>query len=241
MGYDFVPGTLAAALALADAGPDAVRVDVGYYALGGGPAALSRGTRASLAGIALEPAFAFRGGRVTTVRSAERVRGFSVRGRERPAISVGGAEHFTVPPAFPALREVNVYLGWFGPAARAIQAASLASGPLLRVPGVKPAARRAGAKLAELGPDGPAPGTHPGTRSHIAAIAYAADGGPLAEVHVGGADAYDFTARCLAWAARRAATEGAAVTGAAGPLQAFGLTALEAGCAEAGLERLPLP
>src|SRR5215213_5742124 len=35
MGYDFVPGALAGALALEEAGEeDAVRVDVGYYALG---------------------------------------------------------------------------------------------------------------------------------------------------------------------------------------------------------------
>jgi len=238
MGYDFVPGTLAAALALEDGGEEAVRVDVGYYALGGGPASLSRGTRASLAGVALESAFAYRGGRVTTVRSAERVRDFQVRGRERPAISVGGVEHFTLPPAYPRLREVNVFLGWFGPAARAIQAASRASAPLLHVPGVRPALLRAGAKLAGLGPDGPAPGTNPGTHSYIAAIAFGAGGGPLAEVHLAGADAYDFTARFLAWAARRAAADGVAVTGAAGPLQAFGRTALEAGCKEAGLERV---
>jgi hypothetical protein len=215
-----------------------VRVDVGYYALGGGPAALSRGTRASLAGVAVESAFAYRGGRVTTVRSAERVRDFQVRGRARPAISVGGVEHFTLPPAYPRLREVNVYLGWFGPAARAIQAASRASAPLLHVPGVRPALLRAGAKLAGLGPDGPAPGTTPGTHSYITAIAYGAGGGPLAEVHLAGADAYDFTARFLAWAARRAAADGVALTGAAGPLQAFGRTALEAGCKEAGLERV---
>src|SRR4051794_16316401 len=36
MGYDYVPGQLAAALALEDAGEDAVRVDVGYYSLGRG-------------------------------------------------------------------------------------------------------------------------------------------------------------------------------------------------------------
>ena len=35
MGYDFAPGALAGALALEDAGADAARVDVGYYALGG--------------------------------------------------------------------------------------------------------------------------------------------------------------------------------------------------------------
>ena len=37
MGYDFVPGALAGALALEEAGEAAVRVDVGYYALGAGP------------------------------------------------------------------------------------------------------------------------------------------------------------------------------------------------------------
>src|SRR5215213_2816049 len=36
MGYDFVPGTLAGALALRDAGGRAIRVDVGYYMLGAG-------------------------------------------------------------------------------------------------------------------------------------------------------------------------------------------------------------
>src|SRR3954463_6112478 len=45
MGYDFAPGALAGALALEEAGGDAVRVDVGYYALGGGPSSLSGGTR----------------------------------------------------------------------------------------------------------------------------------------------------------------------------------------------------
>ena len=72
IGYDFVPGALAGALALEAAGDGAVRVDVGYYALGGSAASLSRGTKASLAGVALDPAFAFRGGRIVTVRSAER-------------------------------------------------------------------------------------------------------------------------------------------------------------------------
>ena len=34
-------------------------------------------------------------------------------------MSVGGAEHFTLPAAYPRLREVNVYLGWFGRAGAA--------------------------------------------------------------------------------------------------------------------------
>jgi short subunit dehydrogenase-like uncharacterized protein len=238
MGYDFVPGCLAGALALEQAGDAAVRVDVGYYALGGGPKALSRGTRASMSGIALERGFAYRGGRLRTVRSAERLRDFDVRGKPRPAISVGGAEHFTLPAAYPRLREVNVYLGWFAGLSRALQIGSRASAALTAIPGVRGALVRGGEKLAGLSGPGPAPGTTPGTRSHIAAAAYGAGGEQLTEVAVGGADAYDFTAGCLAWAARRAAHDGVATTGAAGPLEAFGLAALEAGCAEAGLERV---
>jgi short subunit dehydrogenase-like uncharacterized protein len=239
MGYDFVPGALAGALALEEAGgaagrATAERVDVGYYALGAGPGALSRGTRASMVGIALEPGFAFRAGRLRSLRSAERVREFTVRGRPRPGLSVGGAEHFGLPAAYGQLREVNVYLGWFGPLARAAQAATLAGSAVRRVPGVPAALRFAGERLMALG-SGPAAGTTPGALSWIAATAHDARGAQLAEVHVSGADPYAFTAAFLAWAARRAAHEGVAATGAVGPLQAFGLAALQEGCAEAGL------
>jgi short subunit dehydrogenase-like uncharacterized protein len=133
MGYDYVPGALAGALALRDA-PEAVRVDVGYYALGQGPASLSAGTRASLVAVTLGDGFAFREGRIRTARPAERVRSFPVAGRRREAISVGGAEHFGLPAAYPSLREVNVYLGWFGPLSRPLQAGSLVGSFVRRVP-----------------------------------------------------------------------------------------------------------
>jgi len=237
MGYDFVPGTLAGALALEEAGAEAARVDVGYYALGGGAGSLSRGTRASLAGISLDPGFAFRDGRLRGVRNAERVRDFPIGDRRRPAVSVGGAEHFTLPVAYPQLREVNVYLGWFGGLARAVQASSLAGSVTVRVPGARGVLERGAGLLAHVG-GGPAAGTTPGGRSHVAAAAYGAGDEPLAEVALAGVDGYAFTAGCLAWAARRAAHAGVDATGAVGPLEAFGLEALEAGCAEAGLQRI---
>jgi short subunit dehydrogenase-like uncharacterized protein len=237
MGYDFVPGALAGALALEDAGAAATRVDIGYYALGGGFGALSRGTRASLAGASFDDSFAFRDGQVRRVRSAERVRDFDVRGTPRPAISVGGAEHFTLPAAYPRLREVNVHLGWFAGLARAVQAGSLAASVVTRVPGVRGVLGFAMSRVVGLA-GGPEPGTTPGTASYIAAEAYGPDGERLAEVHVSGADGYAFTAGFLAWAARRAAHAGVEATGAAGPLEAFGLEALERGCDEAGLRRV---
>jgi short subunit dehydrogenase-like uncharacterized protein len=238
MGYDFVPGALAGALALREAGEEAVRVDVGYYALG--MKTSSAGTRESVVGVTLNDNHAFRGGRVVPVRPAERVRSFPVKGKAREAISVGGAEHFSLPAAFPRLREVNVYLGWFGGLARPLQAGSLVSSYATRLPGVRTALRAAGERVIAMA-DAPAAGTTPGGLSWIPAIAYDAASRPLAEVHLSGADPYDFTASFMAWAARHAAAHGVHGTGALGPVAAFGLETLEQGCAEAGLRRVGSP
>jgi short subunit dehydrogenase-like uncharacterized protein len=233
LGYDYVPGALAGGLALERA-PGAVRVDVGYFALGGMASSLSAGTRQSLVGAGLEPNHAFRDGAIRAVRPAERVRSFAVAGRPRAAVSVGGAEHFSLPPGHPALREVNVYLGWVGWMARPVQAGALAGAVALRLPGARGVLRAAGERLAGLVPD-PEPGTVPGGTSWIVAEAFDAAGERLARVTLTGSDGYDFTASFMAWAARHAAGEGIAGTGALGPLEAFGLRGLEAGCREAGL------
>ena len=101
MGYDFVPGALAGGLALEEAGEDAVRVDVGYYAFGAG---ISAGTRRSAVGIMFDDGYAFRDGALRTARIAERVRSFHVRGKDRDAVSVGGSEHFALPAVASAAR-----------------------------------------------------------------------------------------------------------------------------------------
>ena len=171
MGFDFVPGALAGALALRDAGPAATRVDVGYFSLGMGADGASAGTRESLVGATLNDNHAFRDGTVRTVRPAERVRTFDVKGKARSAISVGGAEHFTLPPAHAALLEVNVYLGWFGPLAKPMQAGALAGTVALKLPGVRSVLQAAGERLVSLA-GAPEPGTTPDTLSWIAAVAY---------------------------------------------------------------------
>jgi short subunit dehydrogenase-like uncharacterized protein len=237
MGYDYVPGALAGALALEESDGRAERVDVGYFMLGGRPGMLSRGTAASAVGAVLEPMFAFRDGKLRTARAGERRRSFRVDGREREAISIGGAEHIGLPRAYPRLREVGVYLGVAGGAGRVVQAAGAAAAPVMRLPGVRWALRSGGERLAALLP-APAPGTPADATSQIVAVAYDGAGRPLAEVHLGGVDGYAFTAGFLAWAARRAAHDGVDGVGALGPLEAFGLEALERGCAEAGIARV---
>jgi short subunit dehydrogenase-like uncharacterized protein len=129
-GYDYVPGNLAGALALSAAGPAATRVDVGYFVRGDMRRAASAGTRASAAGVLLEPGYTFRGGRIVSERAAARVRSFEVGGKIREAFSIGSSEHFALPrlqrvtgtadgdAAASNLRDVGVYLGWFGGATR---------------------------------------------------------------------------------------------------------------------------
>jgi short subunit dehydrogenase-like uncharacterized protein len=238
-GYDYVPGNLAGALALRDAGPDAERIDVGYFYTGsGGRGDVSGGTAASLAGIALDQSFSWRGSRIVSERAARRVRGFPVDGKDRKAISIGASEHFALPRLAPRLREVNAYIGWFGPLSRGLQGASTASELVTRIPGSRAAAGALTGRFLRGSTGGPDADRRARTGSHAIAVAYGREDRPLAEVHVAGPNAYTFTAEILAWGATRAAERGLESSGALGPVDAFGLEALEAGCAEVGLRRV---
>ena len=232
-GYDFVPGNLAGALALRDAGEAAVRVDTGYYFTGKN--APSGGTQASLMGVMLEPAYAWRDGQIRTERSAKRYRTVPVRGSDRPAVSIGASDHFGLPRVAPQLREVNAYLGWFGPASRPMQAMSACGSVAAKVPGVDKLWDSLGSKLAKGSTGGPDAEARAKGGSHIVAIAYDAAGRPLSEVHLDGVDGYTFTGRILAWGAERAAAGGLRDVGALGPVDGFGLDELRRGSEEAGL------
>jgi short subunit dehydrogenase-like uncharacterized protein len=173
-----------------------------------------------------------------TERSARRVRTFDIEGRRRPAVSVGGSDHFGLPAIAPGLREVNAYLGWFGPMSRAMQVSSAMGAAVAAVPGTRALARRLTGRFVKGSTGGPSAEERAKVRSHIAAIAYDASGRALAEVHVAGVDGYTYTGAMLAWSAARAAAGDLQAAGALGPVQAFGLRALEAGSAEAGISQV---
>ncbi|HEY8583450.1 MAG TPA: NAD(P)H-binding protein, partial [Capillimicrobium sp.] len=138
-GYDWVPGNLAGAIALDEAGDAAVRLDIGYFFTGGSASAdsASGGTRASMVGVMLEPSHTFARGGLQIERGGARVRAFDVRGRDLSGLSVGSSEAFALPRLAPALQAVDVYLGWFGPFSRQMQALSLGTSLATKVPGVK--------------------------------------------------------------------------------------------------------
>jgi short subunit dehydrogenase-like uncharacterized protein len=235
MGYDWVPGNLAGALALDRAGELATRVDVGYFITGGGGAMMSGGTKASTIGAIAAPSFSFRDGRIQTERGAKRVRSFPVGSKELQAISVGSSEHFALPRVAPRLREVNAYLGWFGPASRAMQAMSAGTSIAMKLPGVERLWSMAGERFVQGSTGGPDADARAKSGSHFVAFAYDAAGRPLSEVHLTGVDGYTFTGRMLAWAAERAAAGAVKGAGALGPVEAFGLEELVEGAAWAGI------
>jgi short subunit dehydrogenase-like uncharacterized protein len=235
-GYDWVPGNLAGALALREAGDAATRVEVAYFYVGRAQA--TGGTNASTAGAALEPHFAWREGRLQTERAAKRIARFQVEGHQRQAVSVGSSEHFALPHSYPRLREVDAYLGWFGSMSRPMQAMSAATQVVTRIPGAKGAVEALLARAVKGSTGGPSPEERRKATSHIVATARDDGGRALAEVRVAGVNGYDYTGRLLAWGAEVAAGRGLNGAGALGPVEAFGLDELEAGSREAGIERV---
>jgi short subunit dehydrogenase-like uncharacterized protein len=234
-GYDFVPGNLAGALALRDAGGAATRIDIAYFTPG--RFAVSGGTRASAAGVILEPGFAWRDGRIVAERQAARVRSFRVRSSDKPAVSISSSEHFALPRLHSGLREVGVYLGTFGAASRPMHVLSAVNSMLMRIPGARSATRAAVTRFVKGSTGGPDADARKKSGSYVVAAAYDGTGNELSEARLTGVNVYDFTAGMLSWGAQRAAAGALQDTGALGPVDGFGLDALQTGAAEAGLAR----
>lgn len=239
LGYDWAPGNLAGALALREAGDAATALEVGYFLSGNDTLAMSAGTSATTVSSLADRSYTFRDGALRTERAAARVRSFDVEGRRRPALSVGATEQLSLPRLHDGVRNVDVYLGWFGGRTRALQAFGLGVGALTALPPGRSLLRALTARAARgrsgAGPDEAARSE---TGSVVVAVARAADGVPLAEVRLVGTNPYTFTARFLAWAAAEARAGRIKGTGALGPAEAFDLDVLERGMAEAGIERV---
>jgi short subunit dehydrogenase-like uncharacterized protein len=239
-GWECVLGNLAGALALREVNGAAARVDTGYFYAGS--TGFSGGTRASFLDALARPSFAYREGAIHTVRGGERYRMMNVAGEERPGIALGASEHFALPRSFPRLREVNAYQGWFGRLssriARPMHAMSRIGFAALKVPGTRALWRAAASRYSKGSRGGPDPEERRRSGVHVVGMSYDSEGTRLSEVHLSGVEGYEFTGAILAWGAARVAAGALERTGALGPVEAFGLDALEAGCREAGVARV---
>ncbi|WP_068270652.1 saccharopine dehydrogenase family protein [Aldersonia kunmingensis] len=236
-GFDYVPGNLAAALALDEAGKDATSVVVGYFTRG--RADVSKGTVTSAAQAMLEPGFSWKSGELRTETVGhDLLRHRMPGGRTRSTVSVSSTEHFALPRVYPQLREVRVGLGALGAATPVVWALGRVSQEVLRIPGLRDRVRNV--VIARLPGSGGGPSEEHNATSGclVTAHASAADGTELSRVVLEGPSVYGFTAKALAWGADQLLGGVAKDVGAVGPVDAFGLDELESGCASIGLKRV---
>lgn len=243
LAYDYVPGNLAGALAIhrsREAGAEPARIEIGYFVTGG--MGMSSGTRASMAGVLVEPTYAFRNGRLVTERAGARTAAFTVARADGPprvltGLTVGATEQFTLPRLASSLREVEVTLGWAGAWTKPASVAGGVGDLAFRLPGMRAAARRLlRATTSRATGSGPDEQQRAGSRTLVLARAFDAAGACTAIVRLDGPTPYELTADLLAWGARMCWEGRATGAGALGPVDAFGLDAVLAGCANAGLE-----
>jgi short subunit dehydrogenase-like uncharacterized protein len=239
--YDYVPGNLAGALALQgspDHGGPVVRLEIGYFVPGG--MGMSSGTRASVAGVLVEESHAFRNGRLVLERAGRRTAQFDDSGRRLFAASVGASEQFALPRLSPTLREVDVYLGWAGTWTKTVSALGAIGDLSLRLPGARALARRAvGALAGRTTGQGPDDQQRAQSSTLVLARAFDATGACVHQVRLIGPTPYELTADLLAWGAQACLEGKVRGTGALGPVDAFGVDEVIAGCARAGLVAQP--
>jgi short subunit dehydrogenase-like uncharacterized protein len=234
-GYDFVPGNLAAALALdqVTGGRLATRVEVFYVVDGVGA---SGGTMASSVAVMLRPGFAFRSGQLTTQRQGAQVASFTWQGRHRAGLSIAGSEHLSLPRLYPNLHDVRVYLGIPGAQTWQLQAASAALAPAQAIEPLGRLIETTWSRVPRGSTGGPSERARGRTRAGALARVLDQDGAGLTEVRLEGPDPYDFTAAILAWGAMRAADGRLQRSGTVGPVEGFGLGDLRVGVEQAGMK-----
>ena len=236
MGYDWVPGNLAGALALREAGDAATRVDVGYFVSGGAaPAHERRHARVGARRRACSSRrYAFRGGRIVDrARRASACAHFEVAAAARPAVSVGSTRALRAAARCAPAARGRRLPRLVRPASRALQAFSAADARWrTRARACSAAMRRDRPRRSSRArPAGPTPRRARAARSHV--VAARARRGRHARSRTvaprGRRTRYDFTAAMLAWGAEQAARRRPAGAGALGPVDGFGLDELEAG------------
>jgi short subunit dehydrogenase-like uncharacterized protein len=237
-GYDYVPGNLAGALAIRDAAASAsgpVGVQIGYFF--DGSMAMSSGTRATMTGSMGSPMLALRNGSI--VATGGGVATFQVNGAKRDALMVGASELFALQRLDERVRDVSVYLGWFGRWSRAAQVSGSVLRGMTRLPLVGGLLDTGLTRLTgDVTGEGPSKSERESTRSVAVARTFDGVGRELSHVTVDGPNGYDLTAELLAWAAAMFVTRQELGVGALGPADAFGLAALESGCSDIGLRRV---
>ena len=214
-GFDYVPGDLLSDVA-ADAVGATAEVHVAYLVRGrGNPLGwMSKGTRTTIADVAVEPGVSLVDGELVAERlgDARRLAWFPRPVGPRHAVGLPAGEPLTVPRHVPGVRTVRTYMAVPGALAEAVQFGANI-GRLAPIRAITSRVMRTGA-------EGPDEERRASTRWACVAEASTADGA-VARAWANGVDPYGFTGEVLAAAATRLAAGEARATGVVAPAEAF--------------------
>lgn len=235
-GNEYVPGNVVGGVVARQAGEAATRLEIAYLITGRlGPGSASGATLQSLAGTIFKPSFTFRDGRLVSEPVGRRRRTFPASGgKRRTAVSLGASEHFGLPSEFPWLREVDVFLGLDSVLSYGMAAGTPLVPVLARVPVLERAVIAGSERLKKSGV-GPDAERRAQNGVYCVGLARGSQGNLLAQARMSGVGAYEFTGELIGWGVERALAGELRGAGALGPIAAFGLDELIAGCAESGL------
>jgi len=212
-------------------------LEIGYFATDSVRHGLSQGTRTTMAEGLTKPTITWRDGRLRDVRTASRVRAFTVRSTSKTAFLVSGTEVLFLPQDHPSLRSVEVYNGWFPAFSRLISAASAPANLLAHTHLGTTLISKIGDAAAGP-PGGPDARERSRTRTHAVARAIDKAGEVASEVHVEGPSIYSLTGELLALSAELLADGRARTSGIVSPIDAFGLDVLAEQSTTVGLTRV---
>ena len=150
-------------------------------------------------------------------------------------ISAATTEAFSLPRVYPHLLDVNVWLGWFGPASGAMSRITAPLSLATKAPGIKAGLARAALRMGSSG--GPSEEARAKSTSLWVAEAKDGDGKVLARAELTGPNGYTVTGSLIAEAAIRTADGAASGSGALGPAEAFGPGGLAELCIACGISR----
>lgn len=217
-GFESVPGNLAATVALRSATEKATSLEVLYVC---DPRVSSGGTRASAADVMIERGFAWQNGRLVDRRVGAKSRKFEIGKRRVLGLSIPSSEHLVLPSGHPDLRDIEVYLGGFGPLARPLQLSAAVGTACGRVPALRRMIGAINGLAFRPSTGGPSERVRAKTTTYAHA-SVSRHGRELSQATFAGPDPYAYTADVLAWAADNILAGRLRRAGGLGPSAAFG-------------------
>ena len=226
-GFDFVPGQLAAAKLMQEFGDQVTALNVTYSTADGGMANLSSGTLSSFLSAISESGTFYNDGQWQERNLGAKVHQITAGGKKVKAISVPASECYELPRIYPDLKDVNVYLAWFGSLGGVISLFNRLQHQLFKIPGYRPLMRSIATRIPVPKRTLPSITAKNEGKSLIVAEAYNSKGELLKKHYLNGHNMYYYTGEIMAWLAARIQAGQINEFGVVGPVRAFGLDALE--------------